>query len=57
MTAVQREGEDVHPREKRREDGLRGMDVIVVRWVWADLERPARLRSVLRDGLRRAGLL
>lgn len=55
-----RKGEDpgqVAWREKRREDGLRGMDIIVVRWVWADLQRPAQLRKILRAGLRRAGLL
>ena len=54
-----RNGEDpgqVAWREKRREDDLRGLDAIVVRWVWADLNRPARLRSLLRDGLTRAGI-
>lgn len=43
-------------REKRREDDLRALGVIVVRWVWADLHRPDRLRALLRDGLSRAGL-
>lgn len=55
-----RQGEDPGQaawREKRREDGLQGIDVIVVRWIWADVERPTGLRTVLRDGLRRAGLL
>ena len=43
-------------REKRREDDLRALGIVVVRWVWADLHAPARLRALLRDGLTRAGM-
>ncbi|UVE96254.1 hypothetical protein [Dietzia sp. B32] len=53
------EGEDpglVAWREKRREDSIRALGIVVVRWVWADLRSPARLRRILRDGLDRAGL-
>lgn len=43
-------------REKRREDEIRALGPFVVRWIWADLYRPARLRRILLDGLTRAGL-
>lgn len=43
-------------REKRREDDLRALGILVIRWVWADLQRPARLRALLREGLSRAGM-
>lgn len=38
--------------EKRREDRLRALGYIVVRWEWSDLMRPHRLR----EKLRRAGV-
>lgn len=59
-TGLLRKGEDpgqVAWREKLREDDLRAMDTVVVRWVWADLNRPSQLRAILQDGLTRAGLL
>ena len=43
--------EDVLIEEKRREDRLRSLGWIVVRWMWSDLHRPdalvAQLRAVL----------
>ncbi|WP_307794400.1 hypothetical protein [Arthrobacter cavernae] len=40
-------------REKLREDRIRDLGMKVVRWNWADLERPGRLRAkLLRAGLR-----
>ncbi|MDQ0029737.1 hypothetical protein [Arthrobacter bambusae] len=40
-------------REKLREDNIRGLGFTVVRWNWADLEQPGRLRmKLLRAGLR-----
>ncbi|MGV9826773.1 hypothetical protein [Gordonia sp. NPDC003429] len=44
-----RPGEDVTAavlREKRREDALRGMGIMVVRWIWADLEHSTMVRKV-----------
>jgi hypothetical protein len=43
-------------REKRREDRLRALGVIVIRWVWADLYAPNRFERLLIDGLRRSGI-
>lgn len=43
-------------KEKRREDEIRALGPFVVRWIWADLYQPARLRRILRDGFTRAGL-
>lgn len=44
-------------REKRREDRLRDLGVIVVRWTWFELTHPRALHALLSHGLRRAGLL
>lgn len=38
---------DVLVEEKRREDALRDLGWQVVRWLWADLQQPARLRERL----------
>lgn len=42
--------------EKRREDAIRDEDLSVVRWIWADLQRPdrlgARVRRAIARGLR-----
>lgn len=38
--------------EKRREDWLRELGFRVIRWGWADLRRPARLRQRLEAALR-----
>lgn len=43
-------------KEKRREDEIRALGPFVVRWIWADLYRPARLRRILREGFTRSGL-
>lgn len=40
--------EDVVYAEKRREDWLRELGWLVVRWVWADLEAPALLAARLQ---------
>ncbi len=49
-------GEDLNAiirREKRRENRLLALGHPVVRWDWADLERPSQLRSKLIEaGLR-----
>lgn len=42
-----RRPEDVVVEEKLREDALRRLGLRVVRWVWADLRRPSRLRDLL----------
>lgn len=44
-------------REKVREDQLRDLGLIVIRWIWDDLRHPERFRAILIRGLRRAGLL
>lgn len=49
--------EDVIYAEKLREDAIRDCDVIVVRWTWADLMRPAAFIRKLEVALRRAGLI
>lgn len=43
--------------EKQREDELRDLGVLVVRWVWALLYRPEKFRRHLLNGLRRADIL
>lgn len=43
--------------EKQREDRLRDLGVVVIRWIWADLYRPERFRRYILTGLRRAQLL
>ncbi|QGW25630.1 MULTISPECIES: type IV toxin-antitoxin system AbiEi family antitoxin domain-containing protein [unclassified Dietzia] len=43
-------------REKQREDRLRALGVVVVRWVWDDLYAPNRFERLLLDGLRRSGV-
>jgi hypothetical protein len=35
--------------EKRREDRLRALGWIVIRWMWRDLYRPDALITQLRD--------
>ncbi|MFV3113544.1 hypothetical protein [Gordonia amicalis] len=42
-------------REKRREDALRAMGIMVVRWTWAELERE-ELVGLLRPWLMKLGL-
>jgi hypothetical protein len=41
--------EDVLIEEKRREDRLRALGWIVIRWMWRDLYRPDALITQLRD--------
>ncbi|NLG54950.1 MAG: hypothetical protein GX542_04770 [Rhodococcus sp.] len=43
--------------EKRREDQLRALGYVVVRWTWADLENPQRLRALLEQAFRTATAL
>lgn len=53
-----RPGEDIGEvvwREKRREDSIRALGPIVVRWIWADLWTPYRLRRILHQVFRLAG--
>lgn len=45
---------DVVWNEKQREDRLRDLGVVVIRWVWAMLYRPEQFRRYLLAGLRRA---
>jgi hypothetical protein len=47
-------GADALIREKRREDRLRELGWIVVRFTWADLERPAHVIATVRRALARA---
>lgn len=47
---------DVVWREKQREDRIRDLGVVVVRWIWADLHQPEQFRRYLLAGLRRAGI-
>jgi hypothetical protein len=49
--------EDVVYREKLREDRLRSLGIMVVRWVWDDLLHPVRLRAKLRTALMRGGVI
>jgi hypothetical protein len=49
--------EDVVYREKLREDRLRALGIVVVRWVWDDLLHPVRLRAKLRSALVRGGVI
>lgn len=42
--------------EKQREDRLRDLGVVVIRWIWADLYRPEQFRRRILDGFRRAGI-
>ncbi|MBB3035709.1 hypothetical protein [Hoyosella altamirensis] len=46
-------GDDVF-REKQREDALRRLGWLVVRWVWADLERPDELFHRISEALAEA---
>lgn len=41
-------------KEKQREDRLRDLGVVVIRWVWTMLYRPEQFRRLLLTGLRRA---
>lgn len=41
-------------KEKQREDRLRDLGVVVIRWIWAMLYRPEEFRRLLLTGLRRA---
>lgn len=43
--------------EKRREDKLRALGIIVVRWTWDDLRHPDRFIALLRRAFTAAGLL
>ena len=47
---------DVVWKEKRREDRIRDLGVVVIRWIWADLYRPEQFRRYVLAGLRRAGV-
>lgn len=49
------EPEDVVIREKIREDELRDLGLVVVRWVWEDLRR-GRLMRILRSHYARLGI-
>ncbi|WP_045824075.1 type IV toxin-antitoxin system AbiEi family antitoxin domain-containing protein [Williamsia herbipolensis] len=44
-------------REKVREDALRDLGLVVIRWTWDDLMHPERFHALLLRGLRRAGLI
>ncbi|MBJ7288738.1 hypothetical protein [Williamsia sp.] len=44
-------------REKLREDALRDLGLVVIRWTWDDLMHPERFHALLIRGLRRAGVL
>lgn len=41
-------------KEKQREDELRDLGVVVIRWIWAMLFQPEEFRRYLLTGLRRA---
>lgn len=45
------EGRDALVAEKRREDALRALGFVVIRLVWADLDRPAHVSALLRRAL------
>lgn len=47
---------DVVWKEKQREDRIRALGIIVIRWVWADLYKPELLRRRILGGLRLAGV-
>ena len=49
--------EDAVYREKLREDRLRAMGIVVVRWSWEDLLNPVRLHAKLRSALIRGGVI
>lgn len=49
--------EDAVYREKLREDRLRAMGIVVVRWSWDDLLNPRRLHVKLRSALIRGGVI
>ncbi len=49
--------EEVVYREKLREDRLRALGLVVVRWTWDDLMRPERLHAKLQKALRQAGIV
>lgn len=49
--------EEVVYREKLREDRLRALGLVVVRWTWDDLMEPARLRAKIRKALRDAEIV
>jgi hypothetical protein len=49
--------EDAVYREKLREDRLRALGIVVVRWSWDDLLSPVRLRAKLRAALIRGGVI
>lgn len=44
-------------REKLREDALRDLGLVVIRWTWDDLMHPERFHALLIRGLRRAGVI
>lgn len=44
-------------REKLREDALRDLGLVVIRWTWDDLMHPERFHALLIRGLRRAGII
>ena len=46
---------DAMKREKKREDELRKMGIMVVRWTWKDLEQ-GRAVGLIRDWLARLRL-
>ena len=48
-------GADALVREKRREDRLRALGWVVVRFTWADLENPARVIATVRRAMAAAG--
>lgn len=48
--------EDVIYAEKLREDAIRDLGIVVIRWTWNDLRDRAAFRQKIIEGLRRAGL-
>lgn len=48
---------DAYEREKKREQKLARLGVLVVRWCWDDLMKSHRLHGILRDALGNRGLL
>ncbi|MDY6811884.1 MAG: hypothetical protein SW127_23235, partial [Actinomycetota bacterium] len=52
-----RDIEQVLYEEKLREDALRALGYIVVRWSWSDLVHPERLHAKLQQALQEAGVL
>lgn len=49
--------EQAYEREKWREQRLSRVGIVVVRWNWADLERPRRFHRLLTSALVAAGLI